>query len=187
MPDMAIDPLEIDRPLVLIGLMGAGKSTVGRRLANRLKVRFTDSDDEIETAAYCSIADIFEKYGESEFRALEQRVMNRLLDEGPLVLATGGGVFLNDDIRARILASGTVIWLKAGLDVLAARTALRGGRPLLETGDPRATLEKLINERYPVYGEAHIIVDTDAETLDSTVDKIVEALTHHYATSGTLS
>ena len=94
-------------------------------------------------------------------------------------------MFLNDEIRARILASGTVIWLKAGLDVLAERTALRGGRPLLETGDPRATLEKLINERYPVYGEAHIIIDTDAETLDSTVDKIVEALTHHYATSGT--
>lgn len=182
MPDTAKDTVKIDRPLVLIGLMGAGKSTVGRRLAARLKVRFTDSDDEIETAAYCSIADIFEKYGEAEFRALEKRVMNRLLDEGPLVLATGGGVFLNDEIRARILEAGTVIWLKAGLDVLAQRTSLRGGRPLLQTGDPRATLEKLITERYPVYGEAHIIIDTDTETLDSTVDKIIEALTNESGT-----
>lgn len=168
--------LRIERPVVLIGLMGAGKSTVGRRLAKKLHVKFVDSDDEIEKAAGCSIEDIFELYGEAEFRQGEQRVLERLLDEGPMILATGGGAFMQDAIRAKILAKGRAVWLKAGLDALVERTSRRGGRPLLKQGDPRQTLERLINERYPVYGEAPIIIDTDSETLDSTVDKIVEAL-----------
>jgi len=177
LPHKTKNTLTINRPLILIGLMGAGKSTVGRRLAKNLHVRFTDSDHEIEMAAACSIADIFEKYGESEFRALEKRVMERLMEDSPLVLATGGGSFMNDAIRTWLLETGTTIWLKAGLDTLVKRTALRGGRPLLETADPRATLEQLINERYPVYAEAHMIIDTDVETLDGTVNKIIEALT----------
>lgn len=156
--------------------MGAGKSTVGRRLAKRLRLKFVDSDDEIEKAAGCSIQDIFELYGEAEFRKGEQRVLERLMEQGPIVLATGGGAFINADIRAKIQAKGTAVWLKAGLDALVERTSRRGGRPLLKSGDPTKTLEKLINERYPVYQEAPIIIDTDTETLDSTVSKIVDAL-----------
>lgn len=175
-------PLKIKRPVVLIGLMGAGKSTVGRRLAKRLGVKFIDSDDEIQRAAGCSIEDIFELFGEAEFRQGEKRVMERLLQAGPMVLSTGGGVFMNADIRAKILDLGTAVWLKAGLDVLAERTSRRGGRPLLQNGDPRKTLEKLINERYPVYAKAPIMIDTDPETLNSTVDKIISALGNHATT-----
>lgn len=166
----------ITRPIVLIGLMGAGKSTVGRRLAKRLSVPFIDSDDEIKKAAGCSIEDIFELYGEAEFRAGEKRVMERLLDEGPMVLATGGGAFMNSDVRTKILGDATSVWLKASLDALVERTSRRGGRPLLQTGDPRKTLEKLTNERYPIYEQANIHIDTDNESHDSAVDMIVEAL-----------
>lgn len=176
MPRSAEDKIDVSRPIVLIGLMGAGKSTVGRRLAKKLGLTFTDSDDEIEKAASCSIEDIFELYGEAEFRAVEERVMNRLLDEPPMVLATGGGAFMNDGVRAKVLAKGTTVWLKAGLEALFERTSRRGGRPLLKTDDPHQTLQRLINERYPVYEEAPIIIDTDDETLDSTVDRIIEAL-----------
>lgn len=172
---MTIAP-RITRPVVLIGLMGAGKSTVGRRLAKRLDVAFIDSDDEIKKAAGCSIEDIFKLYGEDEFRAGEKRVMDRLMDEGAMVLATGGGVFMNPDVRARILQASTAVWLKAGVEALAERTSRRGGRPLLQTGDPKATLKKLIDERYPVYNEAPIIIDTDDETHDSAVNLIIEAL-----------
>jgi shikimate kinase len=169
----------ITRPIVLIGLMGAGKSTVGRRLAKKLGLKFIDSDDEIEKAAGCSIEDIFERFGEAEFRQGEKRVLERLLDEAPKVLATGGGAFMNDNIRARILTKSTAVWLRAGLESLFERTSRRGGRPLLKTADPRKTLENLINERYPVYGKAPIIIDTDDETLDSTVERIVDALKAH--------
>jgi len=178
-PNSATPLHTVTHPIVLIGLMGAGKSTVGRRLAKKLGLKFTDSDDEIEKAADCSIADIFEMYGEAEFRQGEKRVMERLLDEGPQVLATGGGACNNDDIRAKVRAKGTAVGRKAGLDALVERTARRGGRPLLNTPDPRETLEKLINERYPVYEEAPIIIDTDSKTLESTVDAIVEALMAH--------
>lgn len=176
MPCAAQNLIEVRRPIVLIGLMGAGKSTVGRRLAKKLHVKFIDSDDEIEKAAGCTIEDIFELYGEAEFRKGERRVMERLLDKGPMVLATGGGAFMTPAIRKQVLAKGTAVWLKAGLDILAERTSRRGGRPLLKQDDPRKTLERLINERYPVYAQAPIIIDTDTETLDSTVDKIVAAL-----------
>ena len=178
----AAKPLPIDRPIVLIGLMGAGKSTVGRRLAKALGLKFVDSDDEIVKAADRTIEDIFATFGEAEFRQGEKRVMERLLDAGPQVLATGGGAFINADIRAKVLSKGTAVWLKAGLDALLERSTRRGGRPLLNTPDPRKTLEKLINERYPVYQQAPIIIDTDTETLDSTVERIVEALK---ANSGT--
>ena len=169
--------LKIDHSLVLVGLMGAGKSTVGRRLAHQLGLPFVDSDDEIVKAADCSIPDIFEIYGEEEFRALEKRVIERLLGEGPMVLATGGGAFINDQTRERILASATAIWLNASLDVLVDRTSRRGGRPLLENKKPKDTLKKLIDERYPVYANAHIMIDTNDDSMDHTVDKILNALT----------
>lgn len=166
----------ITRPIVLIGLMGAGKSTVGRRLARTLSVPFVDSDDEIKKAAGCSIDDIFELYGEAEFRAGEKRVMERLLEEGPMVLATGGGAFMNAEIRKRILQDSTAVWLNASLDALVERTSRRNSRPLLKTGDPRKTLEKLINERYRVYSLAAIEIDTDDKTHDDAVISIIEAL-----------
>ncbi|MBL4693454.1 MAG: 3-dehydroquinate synthase [Magnetovibrio sp.] len=156
--------------------MGAGKSTVGRRLAQRLNIPFVDSDEEIETAADCTIADYFELYGEPEFRALEKRVIERLLRQGPMVLATGGGAFINALTRERVLASSTAIWLNANLDVLVERTTRRGVRPLLDRGDPRETLRKLMDQRYPVYGKAHIIIDTSMDSMDSTVEKICNAL-----------
>lgn len=171
--------LKIDRPLVLIGLMGAGKSTVGRRLASHLNLPFVDSDEEIEIAADCSIPDIFEIYGESKFRDLEKRVIDRLMDKDPMVLATGGGAFINEHTRTRVLHCGTVIWLQADLDVLIERTSRRGGRPLLEVTDRRETLKKLIDERYPIYGNAHIIIKTNGDTMDSTVDKILTALSNN--------
>jgi len=166
----------ITRPVVLIGLMGAGKSTVGRRLAKALSVTFIDSDDEIKKAAGCSIEDIFELYGEAEFRAGEKRVMDRLMDEGPMVLATGGGAFMDPGLRQRLLHASTTVWLKADLDALVERTSRRGGRPLLSTGDPRKTLQKLITERYPVYQQATIAIDTNGATHDRAVDMIVTAL-----------
>lgn len=171
--------IKLDRPLILIGLMGAGKSTVGRALADHFGLPFVDSDEEIEAAADCSISDIFEIYGEVEFRALEKRVMDRLINHGPMILATGGGAFINEQIRHNALDRGIVIWLSAGLDSLVNRTSRRGGRPLLKVNDPRETLKKLMDERYPIYGKAHIIIDTDDETLDSTLDKIIFALKKH--------
>jgi shikimate kinase len=174
--------LKIDGSLVLVGLMGCGKSAVGRRLAVKLDLPFVDSDEEIERAAGCSIEDIFEIYGEAEFRALESRVIDRLLESGPMVLATGGGAFMNEHIRAQILQATTTIWLKADLDILFERTSRRTTRPLLNVGDPRQTLKKLIDERYPVYAKAHIIVETDNEALDHTVDKVMTALCEKFGT-----
>jgi len=162
--------------IVLIGLMGAGKSIVGRRLAPKVGLAFTDADDEIAKAANCSISDIFEDYGEEAFRDLEKRVIARLLSEGQKVLSTGGGAFMDSETRALIAETSISIWLRADLDVLVKRTAKRGGRPLLDTGNPRETLAKLIKVRYPVYGEADIVIDTGDEPTESTVEKVIEAL-----------
>ncbi len=145
------------RPVVLVGLMGAGKTSVGRRLAEVLNTRFVDSDHAIEDAAGMTIADIFELYGEAEFRALERRVIKRLLDEGEAgVLALGGGAFMDAQTRALVLRRGHVVWLKAALDVLVARTARKPGkRPLLAEGGPRRILADLKAQREPVYALAH--------------------------------
>src|SRR5262245_30849023 len=139
------------RSVVLVGIMGAGKSSVGKRLAVRLGVPFVDADTEIELAAGMSIADIFSTYGEPYFRAGEARVIARLLEGGPQVLATGGGAFMNPDTRAGIRAKGVSVWLRATLDVLSRRIKRRGDRPLLKTADPGETLRRLIDERYPIY------------------------------------
>ena len=164
------------RTIVLVGLMGSGKSSVGRRLASRLGLPFRDADEEIEAAAGLTIADIFEIYGEPAFRDVEQRVITRLLGEAPMVLATGGGAFMDADTRQRIRESGLSIWLRAELDILTERTARRDDRPLLNTEDPREVLERLIAVRYPVYAEADIVVDTGTENIENTVDEAVRRL-----------
>lgn len=156
--------------------MGAGKTSVGRKLAEKIDLAFTDADEEIIEAAGCSIEDIFELYGEKAFRDVEERVIFRLLDEGPQVLATGGGAFMNPKIRSRIEASGISVWLRADLDTLVRRTRRRAGRPLLKTSDPKATLQKLIDERYPVYADADIVIDSMDEGPEITVDIISDAL-----------
>jgi len=146
------------RPLVLVGMMGAGKTTVGRRLASRLGRQFLDSDEEIEKAAQMTIPDIFEKRGEAEFRAGETRVIARVLKQDNVVLATGGGAFINADTRALVKEGAVSVWLKADFDVLFERVSRRSNRPLLKTADPRATLKALIAERYPIYAEADVTV-----------------------------
>ncbi len=167
----------INRPIVLIGLMGAGKSTVGRRLAHRLHLPFIDSDQEIEEAAGLTIAEIFAKYGEEQFRDGERRVITRLIDGNPKVIATGGGAFMNDQTRALILDRATAIWLDADVNVLAERVARRAGsRPLLNGGDPRAKLAALAETRNPVYALAPIHIRSRPLPHDATVDEIMKAL-----------
>jgi shikimate kinase len=174
MTDDAAPPL--DRPLVLIGLMGAGKSHVGRRLADRLGVPFVDADGEIEAAAGCTIEEIFERFGEAAFRDGERRVMARLIDGPPRVIAAGGGAYMDPETRARISAKALALWLRADLDTLVRRTSGRGGRPLLKDGDPGDTLKCLIEQRYPIYGEADIIIDTGAETAEETAARAADAV-----------
>jgi len=160
-------------------MMGAGKTTVGRRLANRLGRQFIDSDEEIERAAQMSIPEIFEQRGETEFRAGETRVIARLLKERDIVLATGGGAFVNEETRALVKAEAVSVWLKADLDILFERVSRRSNRPLLKTADPRATLEKLIEDRYPIYAEADITVMSRDVPQDNVAGDVVSAV-HHY-------
>ncbi len=152
--------LRLTRTLVLVGLMGAGKTSVGKRLAAMLRVPFVDSDVEIEAAAGMTIPEIFARLGETEFRDGERRVIARLLDGRPMVLATGGGAFIEPATRAGIAAGGLSVWLRAELDVLWDRVRDRPGRPLLETADPRATLAALLERRAPVYAGADVVVDS---------------------------
>ncbi|MCL5779086.1 shikimate kinase [Limibaculum sp. FT325] len=173
------------RSVVLIGLMGAGKSSVGQRLAERLGVRFADSDAEIERAAAMTIPEIFERYGEPHFRDGERRVIARLLHEPPMVLATGGGAFMNAETRALIGELGISVWLKADLDLLVARTAGRTHRPLLNRGNPREILAGLIRERYPVYETAAVTVESEAGlSHDDMASRIIAALEAHGALTG---
>ncbi len=168
---------QADMPLVLIGLMGAGKTTVGRRLAKRLGRRFVDADEEIERAAGMSVADYFEHYGEPAFREGERRVIARLLDEAePIVLATGGGAYMDEETRNTIQNKAMSIWLKADLDLLVARTSKRNTRPLLRNGNPREILKDLMDKRYPVYGSSDVTVETGNVPHDSVVDLILTAL-----------
>jgi shikimate kinase len=168
--------LRVTRPVVLVGLMGAGKTCVGRLLARRLGLGFVDSDEEVVKASACSIADIFRLYGEAAFREGERKVMRRLLGAGPVVLASGGGAFMDPETRDMIREGATSVWLRASLDTLVARTAGRPGRPLLEGRDPRAVLESLIAERYPVYARADVVVDTANDAKDAVAERIVRAL-----------
>ncbi|KKB78361.1 shikimate kinase [Devosia soli] len=167
------------RPVVLVGMMGAGKTTVGRRLATRLGRRFLDSDEEIEKAAQMTIPEIFAQRGEPEFRAGEMRVISRLLKENDLVLATGGGAFVNSETRRLVKDGAVSVWLKADLDILFERVSRRSNRPLLKTADPRATLEKLIEDRYPIYAEADVTVLSRDVPQDSVAADIITALLNH--------
>lgn len=168
--------IRLDKPVVLVGLMGAGKSTIGRRLATALSLNFIDSDVEISEAAGCSISDIFETYGETIFRDLEQRVLLRLLSSAPCVIATGGGAFIQPAIREAIKEKAISVWLKADLPVLLERVSRRDTRPLLKSGDKGDILSKLIEERYPVYGEADITIDSNAGLHEAVVENILLAL-----------
>ena len=164
------------RSVVLVGMMGAGKSSIGRRLAARLGIPFVDADIEIEKAAGMSIAEIFAAHGEPYFRAGETRVIARLLDGGPQVLATGGGAFMNADNRAAIHAKGVSVWLRATIEVLARRIKRRNDRPLLKDVDPIETLRRLIDERYPTYAQADVTVESRDVPHDAIVDEIVAGL-----------
>jgi shikimate kinase len=165
--------------IVLVGMMGAGKSSVGRKVGVRLALPFVDADTEIETAAGMSIPEIFETRGEAEFRAGEARVIARLLESGPQVLATGGGAFMNADTRRLIGQKGFSIWLRAEFDVLMRRIKRRNDRPLLHTADPETTLRTLMEQRYPVYALADITIDSRDVLHDVIVDEVVTALLEH--------
>ena len=156
--------------------MGAGKSRIGKDLATKYGFSFVDTDDEIVKAAGCSISDIFELYGEEAFRDLEERVISRLLMSNVQIIATGGGAFMNAKIRRVISKYGISVWLKAGLSVLIERTSRRKGRPLLERGDPETIMKGLINERYPVYAKADIVIETQDIPIDDTINATAEAL-----------
>lgn len=164
------------RSLVLVGLMGAGKSCIGRKLAARLGLPFVDADQEIEKAAGLTVEEIFAAYGETAFRAGERRVIQRLL-EGPVqVLATGGGAYMDPLTRRRIAERGIAIWLKADLDLLVRRTSRKGNRPLLKRGDPREILGRLMEQRYPIYAEADFAVDSSDAPPDTLVERILAEL-----------
>lgn len=170
-------PAPLPKTVVLVGLMGAGKSAVGRRLAGRLGLPFVDADTEIEAAAGCTIEEIFRRDGEAIFRQGERRIIARLLGERPVhVLATGGGAFMDPDTRAVIRSRAVSVWLRADLEMLLHRTARRGNRPLLKQGDPREILQRLMDVRYPVYAEADITVDSDERPPEQTADRVVAAL-----------
>jgi len=170
---------ELDRGIVLVGLMGAGKSSVGRRLAKRLGLSFSDADQEIEKAADCSIDEIFARHGEAAFRDGERRVIARLLDGPPHVLATGGGAFMDTETRAAIRDRGISIWLRADLEVLLERVMRRDHRPLLKHGDPRQILQNLMAERDPVYAQADLTVTSGQGPHEDVVEEVVAALQAH--------
>jgi shikimate kinase len=174
--------LRLDRSIVLVGLMGAGKSSVGKRLAARLGVAFRDADVEIERAAGSTIEEIFTHHGEAAFREGEQRVISRLLEEPPHVLATGGGAFIQPAIREAVGRRGLSVWLKADLDELVRRTSRRTHRPLLRQGDPRAVLADLLERRGPIYALADLSVASEA-TADLTTSAVLTAIAPYFATA----
>jgi shikimate kinase len=164
------------RPIVMVGMMGAGKSSIGRRLATRLGLPFVDADAEIEQAANLTIDEIFETHGEAYFRDGERRVIQRLLDGAPKVLATGGGAFVNPETRAAIRSSAVSIWLKADRDLILSRVKRRSNRPLLKTADPEAVVDRLLAERSPIYAEADIHIQSRDVAHELVIEDIVAAL-----------
>ena len=179
--------IKLDKPIVMVGLMGAGKTSVGRALARRLGVPFVDSDKEIETAAGCSVVDIFAMYGEAEFRRAEQRIIARLFDTAPAVkvISTGEGAFITPAVRDMVLQRALSIWLRADLDLLVKRTNFRNTRPQLLHTDSRKILAQLIDERYDIYAVADITVETRDESLRKTLDKVINAIKEYQKTKGT--
>jgi shikimate kinase len=175
------------RAIVLVGMMGAGKSTIGRRLAARLRLSFVDADAEIEAAAGMSIPDIFETHGELHFRDGEARVIARLLDGGVSVLATGGGAFMREETRARIRDRAVSLWLRADADIIMRRVKRRVDRPLLKTADPAATIARFIEERHPIYQLADLTVASRDVPHEKIVDECIAALHEHLAGNGGLA
>ena len=171
-------PLPIDRPIVLVGLMGAGKSSIGRLLGRALELEFTDADTEIETAASATIEEIFEQHGEETFRSGERRVIARLLDGPVRVIATGGGAFMDEDTREAIKKAAISVWLKADLETLVKRVSRRGGRPLLKGEDAREVLIGLIAARDPVYATADVTVETSDDPPAEITRRVIKALAH---------
>jgi len=167
------------RAVVLVGIMGAGKSAIGRRLAERLNLPFVDADTEIEAAANMTIPEMFEIHGEAYFRDGERRVITRLLSDGPQVLSTGGGAFMNDETRSRIKADSLSIWLYADFDILMERVRRKANRPLLKSPDPEAVMRALLEERNPVYAQADISVESRDGPHDVVVDAVVSSLHAH--------
>ncbi len=170
-----------NRSIVFVGLMGAGKTAIGRKVATMLSLPFIDSDHEIESVSRMTIPELFEHYGEAEFRALEQRVILRLLEGGPQVLSTGGGAFMNAQTREGISAHGVSVWLRAELDLLMERVSKKQNRPLLKNPDPRGVLKRLIGERYPVYATADITVQTRDERKEIIAAEVIQALEEHFS------
>lgn len=168
--------LVIPKTVVLVGMMGAGKSSIGWRLAKKLGVEFHDSDQEVERAAGCSVTDIFETWGEKAFRDAERRVIQRLLHGPTQVISTGDGAFIDDEIRELIQEKAISVWLRANPDILLQRVVRRDTRPLLNEGDPKEILEEMIEKRYPIYEEANIIVDSNDDAHDATVERVMDAL-----------
>lgn len=166
----------LDRPVVLIGMMGVGKSRTGRQIANALGVPFVDSDDEIEKAAGMTIPEIFEKFGEEYFRDGERRVVQRLLGNGVSVVATGGGAVMNEETASAIWQNTLSVWLRAELDVMVERTARKDDRPLLKTGDPETILAGLMEKRYPVYEKADIVVDSHNGPAEAILNQALEKI-----------
>ncbi len=165
--------------IVLVGLMGAGKTKLGRIIASSFGLPFVDADKEIELAAGCSIQDIFDRFGEEYFRDGERRVIQRILSETPAVLATGGGAFMNEETQAEISKHGVAVWLRADLDLLVRRTERRSGRPLLNKGNGREILAGLIDERYPIYAKADFAVDVSDEPAPETAKRIMQELRNY--------
>ncbi|MEX3011597.1 shikimate kinase [Hoeflea sp. TYP-13] len=164
------------RTIVFVGLMGAGKSVIGKMTAAAMQIPFVDSDHEIEEVSRMSIADLFASYGEDEFRALEARVIRRLLRDGPMVLSTGGGAFMQERVRANIKRRGLSVWLRADLEILWERVKRRGHRPLLKTDDPKGTLSALLDSRYPVYSEADLIIQSRDVPKETIVEEVLDAI-----------
>ncbi|MBZ9978661.1 shikimate kinase [Mesorhizobium sp. BR-1-1-10] len=168
------------RSIVFVGLMGAGKTAIGRKVATMLSLPFIDSDQEIESVSRMTVPELFERYGETEFRALEQRVILRVLENGPQVLSTGGGAFMNAQTREAVAAHGVSVWLKAELDLLMDRVSKKQNRPLLKSADPRAVLERLMAERYPVYATSDVTVPTRDDRKEVIAAEVIEALCLHF-------
>ena len=179
--DVALGAALGSRVIVLVGMMGAGKSSIGRRLATRLDLPFADADNEIEAAHAMTIPEIFAKYGEAYFRDGEVRVIARLLESGPSILATGGGAFMREETRRRIQEKGISVWLRADPDVILRRVKRRTDRPLLQTDDPSVTIRRLVDERYPIYAQADITVLSRDVPHEKIVDECVQMLRDYLA------
>jgi shikimate kinase len=168
--------MKLNRTVALVGMMGAGKSSVGKRLAARLSVAYRDADAEIESAAGCTISEVFDRFGEPAFRDGERKVIARLLTEPPHVMATGGGAFIDPSTRARLKEQAVTVWLKAPVELLLARTQRRDTRPLLRNGDPREILDRLLTERASVYGTADFTIDSADAPHAAAVERILAML-----------